>query len=54
MKDKFLVEGVGPHPSGRRHFLTKKIEAVNWCVRGGVTKVELEKYEPGINEGSRD
>jgi hypothetical protein len=40
---KFFVDGIGPRSSVHKHSLREGIEALDTCIRCGVTKGELEK-----------
>jgi hypothetical protein len=43
---KFFADGIGSPSSVRKHSLSQSIEALDTCIRCGVTKGELEKQHP--------
>lgn len=43
---KFFADGIGSRSSVHKHFLSQSMEALDTCIRCGVTKGELEKQHP--------
>jgi hypothetical protein len=43
---KFFADGIGSRSSVQKHSLSQSIEALDTCIRCGVTKGELEKQDP--------
>ena len=43
---KFFADGIGSRSSVQKHSLSQSIEALDTCIRCGVTKGELEKQHP--------
>jgi hypothetical protein len=43
---KFFADGIGSRSSVQKHSLSQSIEALDTCIRCGVTKGELEKQNP--------